>query len=61
MTGPTGPSWHKWAAGSVSVQRYAIRAGEWVTVDDACVMVCDALPVLVVDGVLRLDGVLKGA
>ena len=54
-------SWHQWAAGSVSVQRYAIKAGEWVTVDEACVMVCDALPVLVVDGVLRLDGVLKGA
>lgn len=43
------------------MQRYAVKAGEWVTVADACVLVCDAMPVLVVDGCLRLDGVLKGA
>ena len=45
----------------MAVQRYAIKAGEWITVEDGCVMVCDAMPVLVVDGVLRLDGVLKGS
>jgi hypothetical protein len=45
----------------MSVQRYAVKAGEWVTVADACVLVCDAMPVLVVDGCLRLDGVVKGA
>ena len=54
-------SWHQWTAGSVAVQRYAIKAGEWITVEADCVMVCDAMPVLVVDGVLRLDGVLKGS
>lgn len=45
----------------MSVQRYAIKAGEWITVVDGCLLACDAMPVLIVDGVLRLDGVLKGA
>ena len=54
-------SWNQWTAGSMSVQRYAVKAGEWVTVADACVLVCNAVPVLVVDGCLRLDGVVKGA
>ena len=43
------------------MQRYAIREHEWITVDADCVMVCDAMPSLIVNGVLRLDGVLKGA
>lgn len=54
-------NWKQWTAGAVGVQRYAIAAEEWVTVDAGYVMVCDVVPVLVVDGVLRLNGLLKGA
>ena len=43
------------------MQRYAILANEWMTVEAGRVMLCSALPVLVVNGVVRLDGVLKGA
>ena len=58
---PESVGWNQWTAGSLSVQRYAVKAHEWITVNDACVLVCDAMPVLIVDGVLRLNGVVKGA
>lgn len=54
-------AWHQWTAWAVGVQRYAIAAGEWVTVDAGRVVLFDALAVLVVDGVVRLDGVLRGS
>lgn len=54
-------NWNQWTAGAVGVQRYAIAGNEWVTVEAGRVMLCDAMPVLVVDGMLRLDGVVKGS
>lgn len=50
-------SWKLTAA--ANLQRYAVQSGEWVTVDDGFVAVLDAVAVLVVDGVLRLDGAVK--
>lgn len=44
---------------ATGLQRYWIPAGEYVTVRPGFVMVVDAFGVIVVDGLLRLDGALK--
>lgn len=44
-----------------NLQRYHIEPGEWLEVPAGSVAVLDAVAVLVVDGVLRLSGVLKVA
>ena len=54
-------NWNQWTAGAVGVQRYEIAVNEWVTVEAGRVMLCNAMPVLVLNGMLRLDGVLKGS
>lgn len=54
-----GNQWHQWVASVAQVQRYRIEAGEWVTVEAGRVLVCDLYPALILDGVLRLDGVVR--
>lgn len=55
----TGKPWLQWMASVAQVQRYAIDVDEWVTVEAGRVLVCDLYPVLIVDGVLRLDGAVR--
>lgn len=49
-------TWKIWAA--TNLQRYAIGLNEYVTIQAGFVMVVDTVPLLRVDGCLKLDGLL---
>jgi|GEM_PF-3768919 len=46
-------------AATTGLERFRVAENEWVTVVAGFVMVLTASPVLIVDGVLRLDGVVR--
>ena len=48
--------WAKWSVGAVN--RYAVAADEWVWIEAGYVATVGPVAALLVDGVVRLDGVL---
>lgn len=49
-----------WLVAELGRERYAVALNEWIRVEPGKVLVVATVAALVLDGVLQLDGVLRG-